>query len=370
VIPIKYTTTRKGYPQLPAAEVTRMKDRISSFAGSDRARKLREEALNQLEGFTYKVRDFLDDEAFVAVSTPEERSSLEAKGKDASDWMYTPEGRDATREELKAKLREMEDIVGPIQVRKEEAASLPDQLKVLEEALNATKYTIIAITGQIENDTKIHADFSSSKSAAATATPSPSPVDEFADLEDDATETVSAPVEEETLEPPTYTTADLVKPQEVFDVINEWLAEVLPKQKALKPTDNPVILTKEVAAKAKQLQDIQVDLIMKSMKRPYKSSRPTTKSKTKPKTKKPKKSSKTASADKAGATVNLEDMMKDDFVKVGENGDMPTQEELKAFLEKYQSSEEGQKDEFKLKQPGERVENFESAEGEKKHDEL
>jgi hypoxia up-regulated 1 len=335
VIPVEYTIVRKGLPQLPAEELSRMKDRIAAFAGSDRTRRLREEALNQLEGFTYRVRDLLDNSEFVVASTPEERANLEAKGKEASEWMYSPEGRDATRDELKAKLKTMEDIVGPIQTRKEEAAALPEMLKALEVALNETKYTIIGITEQITNDTKIHESWSSSRSAASTATPSPSTVDDFADLEDDSSET-SAALEEEAPEPPTYTTADLVRPQELFDSFTAWLEENLPKQQALKPTDDPIILVKDISVKVDQLNQVKIDLIMKSMKRPYKSTRPPTKSKN---TKKSSKtttstSSKTTSGEKADATFNLEDLMKDGAKRYEPNSGLPSEDDIFAFIEK------------------------------------
>ncbi|KAF4630814.1 hypothetical protein G7Y89_g7319 [Cudoniella acicularis] len=119
VIPLKYTAEIKGLPQLLVSEITWTKDRIAAFDDSDRSRRLRKEALNQLEGFTYKVRGLLDNEEFVAASTTEERATLEAKSKAASDWIY-PSGAEASREELKAKLKEMKDVVGPIESRKKE----------------------------------------------------------------------------------------------------------------------------------------------------------------------------------------------------------------------------------------------------------
>lgn len=363
-IPIAYTTTVKGYPQLPIEEVTRMKERISAFAGSDLSRKLRDDAMVDLASFASKVRDFLKDDDFMALSTTEERSNLKAKGDDAYEWVSTSEGLAAPREVYEAKLKGLKDITGPIEIRKKEASSLPAAIKKLEAALNATKHTISSIQEQIENDTKTHASWSSSKLAASSSpTPSPSPVDDFADLEDEATETTSAPVEEETLDPPTYNAADLIRPQDVYSTISEWFADKLPKQQALKPTDDPVILTKDVAAKAKQLEDIQVDLLMKSMKRPQKSSRPPVKPKPKSKSKKAK-SSKTASGEEAGATLNVEELMKDNFLKMGEDGGMPGEEEIKAFLEKQQAKEDAA--EGKTKEPVEEV----KSETEKPHDEL
>ncbi|KAG9245590.1 Hsp70 protein-domain-containing protein [Calycina marina] len=333
VVPVAYKSTTKGLPELPTAEITRMKERISAFADSDRSRRLREEALNQLEGFTYKARDVLADEAFIAASTEEERASLEAKAKDASEWIYA-EGRDATREELKSKLNEMKEIVTPVEKRKEEAAALPAALEELNKVINDAQTFIKSITGQIKNETEAHEQFTASKVAAskATPTPSPSPVDDFVELEEEASETTTAPVEEETMDPPTYKQEDLTLIEQLDEEISIWLAEILPKQKALQATDNPILLVKDVQERAKKLTDAQVDLLMKSMKKPYKSARPTKK-----KTSKPKKSKKTKinSAAKGKPTINFGEEG-ENFFKMGENGEMPSEEDIKEFIDKQQ----------------------------------
>ncbi|TVY37928.1 Hypoxia up-regulated protein [Lachnellula subtilissima] len=348
VIPLKYSTEIKGLPQLPTSEIARMKNRIVAFDDSDRSRRLREEALNQLEGFTYKVRDLLDNEEFLAASTAEERATLEAKSAAASDWIYSG-GAEASREELKAKLKEMKDIVNPIQTRKDEAVTRPEQLKALQEALNSTQTIIAGIKDQIANDTKAHASFSASKSSAASAsttsaTPSPSSVDDFADLEDEpSTETVSSPPEEATLAPPVYTEADLAHPQSLYVSISSWLTTKLTEQEALAITADPVLLTKDMAAKAKELQDMQVELVMKGMRQPPKVNRPTTKSKKQSKPKKTKTKSKsggkkTDSAEKPEKTLDFDDQGMPMF-KVGEDGEMPSEEEIMKWFEKSKAEQ-------------------------------
>lgn len=332
VIPIKYTTEIKGRPQLPRAEVIRMKDRLEAFARSDRARRLRDDALNQLEGFTYKAKDLLDNEDFIAASTEEERASLKSKAEAAGEWIYS-EGRDASREELKAKLKEMKDIVTPIETRKEEAAARPEQVKLLQDALDQTKQVIVGITGQIENDTKIRSSWSASKEAAATATPS-AISDEFAGLEDeDTTTTTSAPEEEETLDPPMFTTEDLVLPQSLYDTISQWLADKLAEQEKLPATADPILLVKDIAAKAKQLQDASVDLLARTMKRPYKGKKPP-----KPKTTKSKKP-KTTTSEGAGAE-KTPDFDGKPFMTMDPNGEMPTEEEILEWIAKQQAENE------------------------------
>lgn len=373
VIPLKYETELKGIPEVPASEITRMKDRIAAFDDSDRSRRLREEALNQLEGFTYKVRDFLDNEEFIAASTETERSELESKSKAASEWIYSG-GADASRDELKAKLKEMKDIVTPIQKRREETAGRPEHLKALKEALEQTKSFIAGVKEQIKNETEAHSSFSASKSSASASakTTSTITVDDFVDLEDDeiagsASSTVTAPPEEETMNPPIYTEADIVAPQELYDSISKWLAELSEKQEKLAPTDDPVLLIKDLTEKTKQLQDAGVELIMKSMKQPYKSSRkPTPKfdkpkkaTKSKSKTKKSKKTG-TATAEEADATIDLgfggadgkpekgADGEGATRFKVGENDEMPSEEQiLEAIKKSKENSEKGKKEDIK-----------------------
>ena len=336
VIPLKYTTELKGLPQIPTAEIKRMKDRLQSFDDADRSKRLREEALNQLEGFTYKVRDLLDKEEFVAASTEKERAGLESKSKTTSEWIYSG-GADASREELKAKLKEMKDVVTPIEFRMEEAGTRPEKLKALQDALSQTKQVIAGIHEQIKNDTKAHEAFSSSKSVAASATtPAPSTSNEFEGLEDEeATETTSAPLEEETMDPPVYSEADLIRPQAQYDTISKWLEEKLTEQEKLSETDDPVLLSKDLTAKAKELTDMHVDLIMKSMRQPYKPKRPTTKPKKKPKKTSTKKAkgSKTGSAEKPEKTLGFTEDGMPSF-KIGEDGEMPSEEEIMAWIEK------------------------------------
>jgi len=376
VIPVQYTIEKKGKPQLPAAEITRAKDRIVAFDDSDRSRRLREEALNQLEGFTYKARDLLENSEFVEVSTDEERASLESKAKAASEWIYA-DGAEATREELKAKLKEMKDIVAPIEFRKEELVTRAEKLKALQEALNQTQQVITGITEQIKNDTLARKSFSSSKAAAATATsstvdPTASPVvNEFEGLEDDdtsSTTTTSAPIEEETMDPPVYTEADLVVPQALYDEITKWLAEKLPEQEKLPITADPILLTKDLEAKAKVLTDNHVELIMKSMKQPFKSSRPKAKpTSKKPKSKKTKKSgsSKTGKAEKAEKTPAFND---DFMLRMGPDGEMPSEEEIMAWVRRDRAAREAAEAEAGEEKP--KVETETEGEKTEKHDEL
>jgi hypoxia up-regulated 1 len=359
VIPLKYTAEVKGLPQIPASEITLMKDRIAAFEDSDRSRRLREEALNQLEGFTYRVRDLLDNEDFIAASTDAERAELDAKSKDASDWIYSG-GVHASRDELKAKLKEMKDIVTPIEKRGEEAAARPEQIRLLKEGLNQTQQVIDGVKSQMISEAKAHEEYNSSKSASTSSpTPSPSKVDdEFEGLVDEeSTTTTSAPVEEETPPPLSYSADDIKPLQTLYDEVSAWLTEKLAEQDKLSAAADPALLVKDLEAKAKLLQDARVDLVLKGMKVPRQPKKPTSKAKKTPKTKKSKSAKKTDSAEKAEKTLEFNGEGQPMF-KVGEDGQLPSEEEILEFIRKSkaENAEAGE---------GESV-----ADGGKKHDEL
>ena len=118
-----------------------IKDRMKAFDKSDKDRKAREEALNTLEGYTYRVRDLLENEAFIAVSTEAQRSDLESKRQAASDWLYG-DGSNAKTSEFKKRLREIEGLVDPILGRREESAQRPEQVEILRQTIEQTKNLI------------------------------------------------------------------------------------------------------------------------------------------------------------------------------------------------------------------------------------
>ncbi|KAH8819199.1 Hsp70 protein-domain-containing protein, partial [Xylogone sp. PMI_703] len=282
VINIAYTTEAKGYPQLPAEEIVRMKERLTAFDDSDRSRRLREEALNQLEGYTYRVRDLLDRDEFVTAATDAEKSELEAKSRAVSDWIYSG-GHDASREELRSRLKEMKDIVNPIEKRIEETAQRPKAVEDLQKALNQTSGFIEGVKSEIENY-EVQSKSWEAKQASSTVISAPpassESAGEFEGLEDeDATATTTAPPEEETLPLPIYTMDDITKAMELYETTMKWLEEKLSEQENLPQNADPVILVREITARTKELEEIGVEILMKSMRKPYTTNRPPRKDK-------------------------------------------------------------------------------------------
>ncbi|KAH8906929.1 actin-like ATPase domain-containing protein [Coniochaeta sp. PMI_546] len=348
VQPVEYTLEKTGLPTLPKADVTALKDRIKAFEASDRSRRQREEILNQLEGFTYKVRDFLDNEEFVAAATAQEKAELEKKGLETSEWLYE-EGADASREELRSRLKALQDIVNPIQKRIEEAAKRPELIASLKDQLNQTKTFVDNIKKQIDEYEAFQSSASIASSASSTstntetttATPAPS-ADDFADLEDeDSTTSTTKSLEmDDVLKergpvPPLYTRDDLKETEELHVSIIAWLEAKVVEQEKLGPTDDPVLLSKDLTEKKEKLDKAGMDLAMKGVRNFEGKNK-------KSKTKKAK-ASKTAKGKKPAQTI-----------KMGEDGKMPSEEEIEEMLKQYmadeKASDKGRQDKAKGKE--------------------
>lgn len=71
----------------------------------DQNRAAREEALNSLEAYIYRSRDFLEDNIFQRVSSVDERNSFKEKLESVSEWLFSSDS--ATLEDFRSKLVEL-----------------------------------------------------------------------------------------------------------------------------------------------------------------------------------------------------------------------------------------------------------------------
>ena len=340
---IGFSTESIGLPQISPTEIRRIKDRMSSFDASDRSRRLREEALNTLEGYTYRVRDIVEDEGFIGASTEKERAEIEAKGRSASDWLYG-EGADASRETLKARLKEIRDLVDQIQKRKDEATKRPKEVLLLKEALEQTKTLIGVVKEQSEKASLAAASASAASESSASAasaessTQSPSsslfPDDDFADLDDFPT--TSTPEMPEPSTPPIYTPEDLTTLTDAYSSVQTWLDEKLAAQEKLSPTDDPVIFSEDLAKRSQELNKVVMNLLQKKMKIPA-----YTKPKSSGKTKTSK--SKTSKSTKGGkkSTTTSETTTVSTTESVGEEEPAPTAGSQEDYYEEKEGEGEG-----------------------------
>ncbi|KAH8678138.1 Hsp70 protein-domain-containing protein [Xylariales sp. PMI_506] len=309
-IPVEFSLTKSGVAGLAKEDLIKSKDRIKAFEASDRARRQREEALNQLEGFTYKIRDLLDGESFIAASTEEERTALEEAASAASDWLYE-DGVDASKDELKSRLKQLKDLVGPIEKRIKESKERPELVQSLKDALNQTTIFVETIGKQIADYEVFIASASSTATSetgsTVTAAPSQEP-GEFDGLEDDETTTTTtakATKEDMGPVPPLYTMEDLKVITTLAQSTLDWLKEKLDEQLKLPDNVDPVLTVKDLKEKTQVLEKAGVDLAMKSVNAGKK------KNSSSKKSSKTKKSTKSKTGDvPPDATLNLEDFLK------------------------------------------------------------
>lgn len=253
-------------------ELTRMKNRLISFDASDKARVQREEALNTLEAFTYRARDLITDDDFIASSTDANRATLEEMLETTSDWLYG-DGAEASREELKAKLKALRDLVDPVTKRRDEASKRPAAIKKLEETLEQTKSVMTTIESSLEADEAAKASASaaaeSSSSSTASASSTETPVAADDDLEDDAYG--SSTTSSTTSEPSApvlsgYEAADLASIKLSYNAISTWYEEKAAAQAKLSATDDPAFSVAEIEAKANALNEAFTTVVRKKLK--------------------------------------------------------------------------------------------------------
>lgn len=316
-IHIGYSAEVAGSPPLSVESLRRIKDRLMAFDNSDRSRIKREEALNTLEAFTYKTRDYLEDGAFISASTEEQRAQIEEQFKSASEWLYG-EGADATQEILKARLDELRTLIDPIQKRKDEAARRPEEVKALEDALQQTQIMVNMLSQERESEAIAEEAASSVSATESQPTESPSPAgsDEFADLDNETSTSTTATVTETPVPPvmPVYTAEELAILTEKQESVRKWLDIKLAEQEKLSPRDEPALLASDIAAKSKELNRALMDLLQKKMQQP-----PPKPSTSKTKTSKTKKAATKTVKAKISNTELAEDPQKsediDDFLK-------------------------------------------------------
>ncbi|KAI1820553.1 Hsp70 protein-domain-containing protein [Xylaria intraflava] len=344
-IPVGYSTEKLGFSGLSKADFTKTKDRLKAFETSDKTRRLREEALNQLEGFTYKVRDLLESDDFVAASTSGERTELESRASDASDWIYG-DGADAPREELTSRLQKLKDIVSPINHRIEESSKRPELIKALKESLSQTNTLLNTVKEQIREAeafaSSASASTTSSTEAASSVTEAPSQeTGEFDGLEDEpTTSSTTTAVESTGPAPPLYSLEDIKELAELYDSAVSWLEEKVAEQEKLPKTADPVLLVKDITDMTKKLEKAAMDMAMKSVRKlesKVKNGGSKKSSKTKSKTKTKTKTSGTTetSKDDSAPTIDL---------KFGEDGQMPSAEEIEELIKQMGEEQKGKEE--------------------------
>ena len=326
--------------------------RLAAFDASDKARRVREEVLNSLEAFTYRARDYFEDDDFVAVSTEATRTELENKLNAASEWVYS-DGPNADEKTLRANLKLLEDIVNPVLRRRRQSWKRPGAITDLEETIGGMKEVVELVNNQIaERAAYVTKSAEAASSSAASPSPSPSvdPLDELEEEDLEAAPSASATPEIEEV-PEIYTEDDRTKIEDATNKAKKWLDETRAKQDKLQGHDDPVLTVEELKQQKKQLDDIVMEMMMKKMKhfkppKPKSTPKPKAKKSSKAKKSKTEKPTETPVAPKEGEAETEQpdpqaqaDHQREEIENDGPNveshgGRGPTEQELREALEK------------------------------------
>ncbi|KAI5783689.1 Hsp70 protein-domain-containing protein [Geopyxis carbonaria] len=232
-IPVKFTVSPLGFPQLPAQAKKDMIAEIKSFDVHDASRRALEETRNELEAFTYKARELLTEESFVAASPSNIREKYSALLEEAGDWLYG-DGFHASLDDVKSKFKALKDIHNPIMSRRYEHAQRDEKVSSLREAVDQTKTLIKALTD--------------------VAPP-------VKDATDELDDTVPEPPKEAI-----YTPEEIAGLVKSFEDVEQWLETQVAAQAKLDLSIDPVLTVKEIEAKMKDMNKVVMDMVQKKMK--------------------------------------------------------------------------------------------------------
>jgi hypoxia up-regulated 1 len=314
-IPLAFEIKVLGLNVPPTKSLPRIQHRLNEFDSSDRRAVLRSEALNTLEAFTYRARDYLEDLTFIGVSSDTTRKELQSKLSAASEWLYG-EGVDAKLQDFKDKLKDLKTLVDPVLKRKEENSKRDEAVKQLKEGLESADSMIKMVEGIIERAAKdAAASASSLASVASESVISPSATTTSGDeLEEDPYDTTSSAAEASTTEtddpavqPYEYSQEDVTSLTESYNAAKSWLEEKLALQKKLGPYDDPALLVADIEAKGKQLQSAVSDTVMKKIMMQQPPPKKKSKASKKSKTKTSKASSTTSGTKSSSASKSVKD---------------------------------------------------------------
>jgi len=103
-------TNDKG--RLSAEEIERMVQEAERYKHDDEINRMRIEAKNSLENYAFSIRNTINEPQLAGKLSASDKSNIEAKIKETTDWLDTHQS--AEKEEFEAKQKELEAVVLPI----------------------------------------------------------------------------------------------------------------------------------------------------------------------------------------------------------------------------------------------------------------
>ncbi|WVQ78425.1 hypothetical protein IAT38_000511 [Cryptococcus sp. DSM 104549] len=222
--------------------------RINSVAAYETAKARLEEARNSLEGYIYRLNNFLspdsDNRSLQEYSTLKEQKALKKLTDESLEWL-NEFGETAEEEVLREKLKALETLESPIVFRFTEDHKRGKAVEDFSQAMHAAR--------------KFHdealANTTSALALAASATP------------------------EDPVAPPKYTLEELKMVDEMMEANTEWIDRLMEVQVKLDGdrTKDPVVTSAELDERGKRLQATVLRLTSKKTpRRPRPSSSSTT----------------------------------------------------------------------------------------------
>ncbi|EIW76821.1 actin-like ATPase domain-containing protein [Coniophora puteana RWD-64-598 SS2] len=228
-IALNVKTVFSSLPPYTVEEKKASRERLRSIDAQEAAKVMREEALNTLETYLYRLRDNLDDGAqspFQKCSTAVERKAIAEKLAETREWLNDG-GESAETTELWQKRHALEALERPITYRYTEIQEFPATLNSSQKWNWATRVFLTDARANMTAD-------------AAAGVPSKWTAEELDGLE------------------------EALKEHEV------WLNEGVEKQKRTGMNENPAIATAEMKARAGRLEQHLQRLVKRKAPKPPK----------------------------------------------------------------------------------------------------
>lgn len=283
-IGLKLNAAPQGSSPLTKDEHGASIKKISFFEKIDHDRVARETARNELEAYIYKVRDLLENESFLKVSTSDEQKLLQAASTSANEWM-NQDGDSADLAELVGKKHTMADTAKKIIFRRQELGIRQGKIEALQKQISSSRTFVKSQLKQIAEYTTKKAEIEARAGVQEQA--------QEVDVEDDTDENKirsnnkssnAEGAELEALAEPLYTEDELSGLEDKLDRVESWLSKKVVDQSALSDSQDPVLLTRDIINKTTQVSDDFMAMLRKITYREQAKSKTkaSAKSKTKP----------------------------------------------------------------------------------------
>ncbi|CDQ70524.1 unnamed protein product [Oncorhynchus mykiss] len=197
--------------------VTSSNKKLQDLTDRDLKKQEREKTLNSLEAFLFDTQDKMYQEEYQAVVLEEEKETILAKLSQVSTWM-DEDGYSASTKELREKLRYLRKLCRDMFFRVEERRKWPGHLATLESKLNRSSF-FLRSSKLVSEDDRIFTD-----------------------------------VELKTLE-------------KVINETSTWKNNTVAEQEKSSPTEQPVLLSKDIESKW-ALLDREVNYLLNKAAKP------------------------------------------------------------------------------------------------------